>query len=299
MCDMLVALGVATDVGGTIFAKNSDRPPDEHQQIRWLPPRHDVGRLRVTHIEIEPHRDDTFGCLLTQPSWCWGAEHGVNTAGVAIGNEAIYTTLDPRSAEPALIGMDLVRLGLERGSSAAHAVDIIVGLLQRYGQGGACHDPAGARAGVAYWSSFLVADPVSAFVIETSGSVVEVEQVASVRAISNRTTIPSFDAAHRHPRQPVERLVDPRWHASNAMLAARPVSVPAMHAHLGSHASCAVDGWAVCMHAVEHGELVEVTASSMIATLVPDGPSIARVLLGHPCREQYAEVRIGDPFSMG
>jgi hypothetical protein len=299
MCDTLVALGSATDVGATIFAKNSDRPPDEQQQIRWLPPRHDVGGLRVTHIEIEPHSDNTFGCLLTQPSWCWGAEHGVNTAGVAIGNEAIYTTLDPRSAEPALIGMDLVRLGLERGSSAAHAVEIIVGLLQRYGQGGACHDPAGVRAGVAYWSSFLVADPVSAFVIETSGSVVEVEQVALVRAISNRTTIPSFDAAHRHPRQPAERLVDPRWHASNEMLAARPVSVSAMRAHLSSHTSCAVDGWAVCMHAVEHGELVEVTASSMIATLVSDGPSIARVLLGHPCGEQYIEVLIGEPFTMG
>ncbi|MEJ7584636.1 MAG: hypothetical protein WKF43_11250 [Acidimicrobiales bacterium] len=38
------------------------------------------------------------------------------------------------------------------------------------------------------------------------------------RAISNRTTIAAFDQSHRHPAQPVERLVDPRLGASRAVL---------------------------------------------------------------------------------
>src|SRR5687768_1099807 len=98
MCDCLVALPAATANGATLFAKNSDRPPTEAQHIAWSPSRLDSGPLRTTHIEIEPHPAPTFGCLLSRPAWCWGAEHGVNEAGVAIGNVTVYTRLDPRSA---------------------------------------------------------------------------------------------------------------------------------------------------------------------------------------------------------
>ena len=112
MCDCLVALPAATGRASTLFAKNSDRPPTEAQDVVWSPPRRDR-QLRATYVDVEVHRGDTLGCLLSRPRWCWGAEHGVNEAGVAIGNEAIYTTLDPRAAPPALLGMDLVRLGLE------------------------------------------------------------------------------------------------------------------------------------------------------------------------------------------
>ena len=118
MCDTLVALPTATATGVTLFAKNSDRPPDEAQDVRWFAPRLDHGVTRATHIEVPAVDGPTHGCLLSVPRWCWGAEHGVNDAGVAIGNEAIYTTLDPRSVPPALMGMDLVRRGLERPASA-------------------------------------------------------------------------------------------------------------------------------------------------------------------------------------
>ena len=96
MCDCLVALPSTTHNGETLFAKNSDRPPDEIQDLYWSPPRRDRQALRTTHIEIAPHDRDTLGGLLSVPRWCWGAEHGVNEAGVAIGNTAVYTTLDPR-----------------------------------------------------------------------------------------------------------------------------------------------------------------------------------------------------------
>jgi hypothetical protein len=298
MCDTLVALGPATARGATLFAKNSDRPPDEAQHVRWYPPRTDTALTRVTHVAVDAHPGSTLGCLLSVPAWGWGAEHGVNEAAVAIGNEAIYTTLDPRTAPPALTGMDLVRLGLERAATAADAVTVITDLLERHGQGGTGHDPAGEQGPKAYWSSFLVADPHEAYVVETSGSTWAVERVVDTRAISNRTTIPDFDAVHRHPRQPVETLVDPRWRASEAVLARRPVDLAAMRAHLRSHDSCAVPGWSVCMHATDDaGRLVEATTSSMVAELRPDGAT-AWVLLGNPCEHDDVEVRVGDPFEL-
>ncbi|MCU1359724.1 MAG: Dipeptidase [Ilumatobacteraceae bacterium] len=292
MCDCLVALGAATDTGNVLFAKNSDRPPDEVQRVAWSPSRRDRGPLRTTHIQIDPHSTETLGCLLSIPEWCWGAEHGVNEAGVAIGNEAIYTTLDPRHAPPALIGMDLVRLALERASAALEAVDVITSLLDRYGQGGTGHDPMGRAGRKAYWSSFLIADPHAAYVLETSGRTFQVEQVETTRAISNRTTIPSFDAAHRHPAQPVQQLVDLRLTASQNVLSRRPVTRAGLVAHLRSHDSCAVDGWSVCMHARDaHGRLVEATTSSMIVELSgTGGVHRAWVLTGSPCESEYTEM---------
>ena len=114
MCDCLCALGPATDTGVTLFAKNSDRPPDEAQRVEWFPPRTAAGRIRTTHVEIEGAARDTIGFVGSRPEWAWGVEHGVNEAGVAIGNETIFTRLDPRDVPPGLIGIDLVRLGLER-----------------------------------------------------------------------------------------------------------------------------------------------------------------------------------------
>jgi secernin len=297
MCDCLVALGAATNTGHALFAKNSDRPPDEVQQVFWSPARRDREPVHATHIDVPAHTTDTIGCLLSVPTWCWGAEHGVNEAGVAIGNEAIYTTLDPRDAPPALIGMDLVRLGLERGDSAARAVEVITTMLEQHGQGGTGHDPAGRLGPKPYWSSFLVADPTAAFVVETSGRTWAIEAVdatTATRAISNRTTIDAFDRVHRHPRQPVATLVDPRWQASQRVLAERPVSVASLAAHLRSHDSCAVDGWSVCMHGADDaGELIESTTSSMIAELPFDGsPPRAWVLTGSPCTGTYAEVTV-------
>jgi hypothetical protein len=295
MCDTLVALGSATESGATLFAKNSDRPPDERQVVAWHGSRVDVGSLRVTHIEIEPHDGPTLGCVLSIPTWCWGAEHGVNEAGVAIGNEAIYTTLDPRTAPPALTGLDLVRLGLERAATAVGAVGVITTLLERHGQGGTGHDPAGAHGPRAYWNSFLVADPTEAYVIETSGNAWASEPVIDVRAISNRTTIPAFDAVHRHPRQPVADLVDPRWRASQAVLARRPVTVESVMTHLRSHDACAAPGWSVCMHARNaDGHMVEMTTASIVAELPVDAPPRVWTLTGSPCEQTYV---LSDAFS--
>lgn len=288
MCDSLVALGGATATGTTLFAKNSDRPPTEPQVIEWSPSRSEQATV-VSHITIDGHRNDagrqepTVRCLISRPAWCWGAEQGVNAAGVAIGNHTIYTTLDPRGFPPALIGMDLVRLGLERATSASDAVATMAALLERYGQGGSGHDPAIVGKDKPYWSSFLIADPNEAWILETSGTEWQAERVDRTAAVSNRTCIPSFDAAHRHPGQPVERLIDPRLDAGRSVLAAQPVTFESIAAHLRSHDSCTEAGWSVCMHVDD----LEATTSSMIAELAADAPPVAWMLIGSPCRERY------------
>lgn len=268
-----------------MFAKNSDRPPRERQVLRFLPAARDDRLVRATHIEVDGYPGDTLACVVSMPEWCWGAEHGVNEAGVAVGNETIYTTLDPRDAPPALIGMDLVRLALQRAVTARDAVNVIVDLITRYGQGGSGHDTSAGQRPRPYWSSFLVADPADAWVVETSGTQVETMRIERSWAISNRTTIASFDAAHRHPRQPVERLVDPRLNASRAVLEREPVSVEGLREHMASHVGGA-DGWTVCMHAVEGDELVEATTASMVVELSADGWR-GWFAQGNPCSTEW------------
>jgi hypothetical protein len=286
MCDALVALARVAADGRTLFAKNSDRPPDEPQRLEWLPPARELGPVRTTYIEVAPSPADTVGALVSRPWWLWGVEHGVNEAGVAIGNETIYTTLDPRSAAPALVGMDLVRLGLQRATTARAALEVMTALLEQYGQGGSGH----VNTDRPYWSSFLIADPAEAWVLETSGRAWAAEWVGEARAISNRTTIPDFDAAHRHPDQPVATLVDPRLDASRAVLATGTVDVDRLKTHLRSHVGD--EGYTVCMHVPG----VEATTASLIAEL-PAGPRpLAHVLLGSPCVSVFVPLFVGRPL---
>jgi len=289
VCDTLLALPNATESGRTLFAKNSDRPPDEAQELEWLAPRRDDAPVRATYLEVDPSPHPTLGVLGSRPWWTWGLEHGVNEAGVAIGNEAIFTTLDPHGLPPALLGMDLVRLGLERASTARDAVAVMVDLLERYGQGGSGHHGVDEP----YWSSFLVADATDAWVLETSGRHWASEQVTRSRAISNRTTIPAFDAAVRDPTMPTEVTTDPRLRASRAVLAHEPVTLDALRLHLRDHGA-GQDGFTVCMHVPGY----VATTAAMIVELPGPFPSrrpLAHVCLGAPCASLFVPVAVGRP----
>ena len=291
MCDCLVALRANTLDGVTLFAKNSDRPATERQDFVWNPSRVDEGPVRTTYTEIEPHDGPTIACVMSVPTWCWGAEHGVNEAGVAIGNETIYTTDDPRGVPDALIGMDIVRIVLERCGTADEAVLMIRDMIARHGQGGSGHDTSHGERPRPYWSSFLVADRDGAHVVETSARTVESMRVEDTWAISNRTTIPAFDVAHRHPKQPVHLLVDPRLDASRGVLAEGATSVPRLKEHLASHVGGG-DGWTVCMHAGHDGVVVESTTASMIVELNDD--PVVHWAQGSPCVTPYRTARFGD-----
>jgi secernin len=183
MCDTLVALPTSTARGGLLFAKNSDRERNEAQGLEMSAARRGGGPLKLTYVTI-PDVEATHACLLSRPFWMWGAEMGANDRGVVIGNEALHATT-PAQRKRALTGMDLVRLGLERGATAAEAVEVIIALLEAHGQGGDC----GHLGRFYYNNGFIIADPTEAYVLETVGRDWVVEKVRDVRALSNAYSI--------------------------------------------------------------------------------------------------------------
>lgn len=194
MCDTLVSL---TD-DGPLFAKNSDRDANEAQVLRWYAAAdHAPGStVRCTWSEID-QVGHTHAVLLSQPWWMWGAEMGANEHGVVIGNEAVFTRRTGDKGDGALLGMDLLRLALERADSAEDAVLTIVDLLERYGQGGSCSHE---HPRFSYDNSFLVVDPERAIVLETAGRRWETEHVKGRgRSISNGLTIPHFAKEYADP----------------------------------------------------------------------------------------------------
>ncbi len=113
MCDTMVALGNSTKDGKVIFAKNSDRQPNEPLlMMRTSRQTHPEGaHVKCTYITIDQVRQ-TYDVLRLKPSWMWGAEMGANEHGLNIGNEAVFTK--EKQGTTALLGMDLVSLALER-----------------------------------------------------------------------------------------------------------------------------------------------------------------------------------------
>jgi len=185
MCDTIVSTFETTASGVTILGKNSDHEPNEAQHVVAIPAMDHSPKsmLKCTHIEI-PQVVHTYATLLSKPFWIWGAEMGVNEHSVAIGNEAVFTKL-PYEKKAGLIGMDLLRLGLERATTARQAVEVITSLLEEFGQGGNC----GFTHKSVYHNSFLIADPRDAWVLETAGTEWVAQQIHGVYTISNGLTI--------------------------------------------------------------------------------------------------------------
>jgi secernin len=322
-CDTSVVLGSATMDGSVIFAKNSDRSPNECQPLTHIPGRThlDGATVRCQYIEI-PQVARTWEVIGSRPYWLWGFEIGVNEWGVAIGNEAVHTR-EPYEAL-ALIGMDLVRLGLERATSADEAVGVIGELVERYGQGGSCE----ARSFRTYQNSFIVADPASAWVLETAGHRWVAERVRDRAAISNLLTIRgrgdrSSAGLERHARDRgwVEGEFDfaAAYQDPDADLAPRvcrlerartvlggyrhPVEVQDMMALLRDHGDGDLPTGpqplpTICMHAnsTRPGE----TAAAMVVHLRPDRPrelaATCWTAFGSPCLSVFRPVY---PFAVG
>lgn len=185
MCDTFVFRTEA----GMVLAKNSDRDPNEAQLWEWTPPAtHETGaRAHTTYVDL-PQVARTHATVVSRPWWMWGAEMGANEHGVAIGNEAVFTK-ERAGLEPGLLGMDLLRLALERATTARDAVEVIVALLEEHGQSGPC---SAEHRRFTYHNSFLVGDRDGAIVLETAGRHWATEDVIGARSISNGLTIPGF-----------------------------------------------------------------------------------------------------------
>lgn len=187
MCDTILAAPTSTARRSMLFGKNSDRQPNEAQVLEYVPRRSYAAGAKVgcTYISI-PQTQQTHAVLLSRPFWIWGAEMGANEHGVVVGNEGVHARIGAPQ-DQALVGMDLVRLGLERGSTAAEAVEVMTALLAIHGQGGNC----GHLTPTYYNNSFTVADATEAYVLETVKREWLVKRVRDVCAISNAYTIGS------------------------------------------------------------------------------------------------------------
>ena len=300
--------------GGVLFAKSSDRPPDEAQVLEWFGRRDAGSSLRTTYLSIP---DTGAAALLgSRPTWMWGLEHGINEHRVAIGNEKVWTVDDPRAVPPALLGMDLVRLGLERASDADGALEVVTDLLAEHGQGGTGEEGRDEP----YWSSFLIVDPRSGWVLETSGTSWVAAPVGAGAAISNRLTLttswtrssadvePGVDWDRwRAPEAPTG-IADHRLAATRRCVALGPGAGPAQAAAaLRDHGTGpwgepgtdvgapppvppdVGDDWSgvtVCMHVAG----VSCTTASVVADLPADGPVRVWASLGTPCSGVFLPV---------
>ena len=208
-CDTWVALPDATADHSVILAKNSDRPPMEAQVlVQFARERHAPGeRVKCTYIEI-PQVAETYEHLGSKLWWAFGYETGMNEQGVAIGNEAVFSK-EPVQWGDGLLGMDLLRLGLERGKTAYEAMHVMIDLLEKYGQSGDC-EHAGEWGKANYHNSYIIADPQEAWVLETAGRYWAAKRIThGVYSISNIYSI-ERDWDEAHPRL-VEHAVEMGW----------------------------------------------------------------------------------------
>ena len=324
MCDTFVALPSVTSDGSMLFGKNSDREASEVQLLEHQPEcKHDPGEnVKCTYISI-PQVEETLAVLISRPFWMWGAEIGANERGVVIGNEAVWTKM-PLQKAGGLTGMDLLRLALERRSTARGALETITELLEKYGQGG----NGGYRNKAFYYhNSFLIADPNEAWVLETAGHLWAAKKVEDYYAISNGLTIGSdFDLMHEDliynalEKGWIKKKSDfhfancysdkfytkfsackTRQGRSHEMLRQRSYSLTDAFAHLRDHGSTDYRPDAhflmehVCAHAgASPARQAAQTTASLVAHLTPDQQTYWVTATASPCTSIFKPVWFGE-----
>jgi dipeptidase len=186
MCDTFIALPKFTNNGSLIFGKNSDREPNEAQDIVSIPRKSNLEpSLKCTYISI-PQVPETFQIIISKPFWMWGAEMGVNEHGLVIGNEAVFTKIKIKKENTGLTGMDLLRLALERTKTAKDALDLIVTLLEKHSQN-ACGGYTDKN--FYYHNSFIIADKTEAWILETADIHWIAKKINMFGSISNGLSI--------------------------------------------------------------------------------------------------------------
>jgi dipeptidase len=277
-----------------------------------------------------PQVDHTFAVLLAKPFWMWGAEMGMNEHGVTIGNEAIFTKI-PYEKDKGLLGMDFIRLALERARTAWEALYVITHLLEAYGQGGNC----GFTRPFFYHNSYLIADLNEAWVLETADRQWVAQRVKDIRSISNSATIgktwdlssddlvryaidrgwcknrDSFHFARCYSDFPYTTLSDSRSRQSyttrmlqeNKGRIGVQTAAQLLRSHGGrSHENLRLDqsfiGSTVCMHAGTGPVRASQSVGSMIAHLAPNAHTAWVTGTSAPCTGIYKPLWIdaGQPL---
>lgn len=178
MCDTFYMR--RTDGTTRFFAKNSDRDPNEPQYMLYV--RAGSVSTPQTYVEM-PSYEVKHDVWLSKPAWMWGAEMGVNSRGVCIGNQATFNRA--RVDKMGVLGMDHLRAALELASTAREALEIIMQNTQRFGQGG----NGGYENPLYYHNSYLIMDPNEGYVLETVDRHYAYKMLVSNYNISNKVSL--------------------------------------------------------------------------------------------------------------
>lgn len=328
-CDTMVALGNCTKSGNIIFAKNSDRPLLEAQPlVEYEAADYKEGEMvQCTYISI-PQVPHTYKVLGSKPHWIWGFEHGMNEHHVVIGNEAVWS-VEEEETENGLLGMDLLRLGLERGKTAYEAMHVIISLLETYGQGGSAAEHSDFR----YHNAFLIADPNEAWVVDTVNRRYVARRVKDVCGISNCYSTGevwdegspdikehAYEMGYADPRneEPFHfarvyglmgakhRAAYPRFRRLNQILQEKKgeIDVDTMEAILRDHYEgelieprfSPADGLlvSICMHNID--EASSVTAAGAVVEIPREGNLTFRGCMSRPCCSVFLPYSIEEPL---
>ena len=199
--------------------------------------------------------------------------------------------------------MDLVRLGLERGANAQEALEVMVRLLEEHGQGGGCgHE----QRSFTYHSSFLIADPGNAWVLETAGHHWAENRVDGVRSISNGLTIQGFADRHTdriktwasrcRTRQALTSKAARAAHGAGDLMAI-------LRDHGDGRTSPRYD-WitgGISAPCVYPGGLVvnSQTTGSWVSELGPEGARHWATATAAPCTSLFKPVEVTEPLLLG
>lgn len=219
MCDTYVVMSDVSASGKTVLAKNSDRPSFDCQPLAYHSgKKFEKGEsLKLAYVTIDQvkERCATVG---SSPYWCWGYEEGMNEYGVAAGNEAVYTKdltehaeaeAMGASVEKGLLGMELLRLGLERGKTAEEALHVMTALIEQYGQWGSGVPMSDTVSG-SYNNSFVIADRNEAYILETAGKRWAAKRIRKgYAAISNELSIRTDLTGHS--KDLIDHAVEKGW----------------------------------------------------------------------------------------
>lgn len=191
-CDTMILPAAATAYGQNVLVKNSDRPTGEPQPLCYYPggTHKPTDTVKTTYLTI-PQVERTYTVVGSRPYWIFGFEMGYNECGLVIGNEAEGSRLPPDDCD-GLLGMDMLRLALERAATAREAIAVITDLLRTYGQkANAC-----TLYHRTYENSFILADAQECWVLETAGREWVAKRITQPTGISNCYSIGAdFDLA--------------------------------------------------------------------------------------------------------
>ncbi len=199
--------------------------------------------------------------------------------------------------------MDLLRLTLERAESAERAVNVIIELLETYGQGGNC----GFDHAFYYDNSFLIMDKDKLFVLETCRKNWVVKSYPRA-SISNRLSIGSdgerygggvcdFAKTHSDPLYSYFSGSRQRKAASACTLSSANTEADLMRA-LRGHDTTVTNPFAqgsvssCCMHF--GGMVGDHTTASMVIRLNGGAPTVFLTGTSTPCVSLYKPYRFGN-----